>query len=189
MTQARRLAAVGLVAAVTLGGCGDGSASEPAPAPASRSTPDSAAPSPSVAPAAGKLVSLSKLSVRVPRGWSVDRQTFVGELATSFAPGSNRDGLTVSVLPDEPYRDLAQSLRLERDNTSGLSRPVRLADTTIGGVPVYHLSARQQYGGRHLDGFGCWLEGSAVRISFELSGNAAHRRQVIESVLATWTWK
>ena len=67
-------------------------------------------------------------------------------------------------------------------------RPKRLKDTTVDGVPVFHLEGQ-------LDktfwfaAYGAIRDDTVVYVRFDLDTSPAKSRQVVESVLATWQWK
>ena len=73
-------------------------------------------------------------------------------------------------------------------NVADDRRPKRLTDTTLDGVPVFHVEGR-------LDdtiwfaAYGAIRDDTVVYVRFDLDTPPAKSQQVVESVLATWQWK
>jgi len=192
-----KVAAVATLLALVLTGCsssGDPTEDPPrsdapsqdatgsSPEDPAESPTESPTATPTVEPASGPVLDVDGVSVRLPRGWRVRYDTAVS------GTGLGKQGLIfVSVFagPERPLRALIrEDLRL----TGPVTQLRRADDTTLGGNPAYHYTARATATNLR-DSFGTWDDGDEVIVQFDLHDDrsAAERRELVESVLATYT--
>ncbi len=178
------LAVVGLVA-VLLTGCGEsdqGGTSGTEPADPDSGTPSSQA----VESADGPRVENAHASYRVPRGYEVAEELAGTIPANDSGPG--RSAITLAEVPAFGSTDLGAAAGVVARNVAQDRRPKRMADTTLDGVPVFHVEGK-------LDetvwfaAYGAIRDDTVVYVRFDLDTSPAKSQQVVESVLATWQWK
>ncbi len=178
-----------LMCSVLLAGCGD---DEPPPAaPTGSST--SADPSPSEPeqtgpePAAGPEVELGSLTLSFPVGYE-PRET--EDLGAELVVGTGSDGERVALGAFEDFSRESLDEAVELAITTGLwtRRPKRLDDREVDGVPMYHLSGPTG-GGSTIEQFGAEFGGYDMTFLVSSEGSDADRQLLIDSVLATATWK
>jgi hypothetical protein len=184
--HALRRTALALVAcaATALAGCGGGDSSEAtgpsSTAPASPST----STSPSVAPAEGRRVDLAAFTARTPQGFDYDNS-----LAKEIVFSGSRDyaqEVTYSDITVFPGTSNRFAARLSIRNSDWDPKPSIAGSVTFAGATWYHLTGPIGKG-QHLEEFGTVTPGSSrlVKLSFEMKGPAARRRELVDSVLAT----
>jgi hypothetical protein len=66
--------------------------------------------------------------------------------------------------------------------------PKQMAESTLDGVPVFHLEGDLDLG-IHFAAYGAIRDDTVVYVRFDLEGSPAESQEVVESVLATWQWK
>lgn len=195
----RTAAVVGAVLALVLTAC---TADEGAPAAEERAsagttdtpsetpseTPSSETPSetpgetPTVEPATGPLVEVSGVSIRLPQGW---KPAYVTSVSGS---GIGRNGqLLLSVLAarERPLRAMmAEELRLFGE----VRRVRRLPDTTLGGSSAYEYTGWTEMEDQRFS-VGAWDDGYEVFVRVDVSDSvpASERRELFESVIATYS--
>jgi hypothetical protein len=211
--RARTTVAVGALfcAANLLGACSDSdSGSSAGPTPSSSATPASEpaetapaatptapsispsdSPSPEVtatgpAPATGLEVTETRITVRAPEGWKLQRGG-INKWATSAREVGGVGSFTVYDYPQDQPSTVEQEARdaLRDGFDPGVKR---IADTTLGGVPAYQLT--QQGDGFPYTEIGTVHNGGDIAIQFEMSPliEPAEQQAIIDSVLASVTW-
>lgn len=194
----RRQGLVGVaLAALALSGCGSDeqapesstgtassaeSASSESPTESPTDSPTgSPTETPTVAPATGAVLEVEGIALRLPKKWRVGYDTSVA--ATAQGP---QGFMGLSVIAGDP---LSLRALVERDLKSAgpMETMRRLPDRTLGGNPAYHYEGRDRHDVRHA--VGTWDDGYQVLIHFELEEEIprAERRELFESVIATYT--
>lgn len=181
-----------IVLVIALAGCNDSSPSaDPDPDESSTSSPTQSSsesptesPESTVAPADGELIETRYFSVRAPKGF-VYRKVMDG-LSMTYRAWSD-DAVYFAVISDS-----TESLDEEAHDTlnasSYLILPKRVEDTVIDGRPVWHATG--PIDDSHVaDLYGLWINGASVAVTFETLSKGKKRTKLIESMLATWTWK
>jgi hypothetical protein len=185
--------AVACLVAVLLTGCQDedpGGTSGSEPADPSSGSSQSSSPGSSqsggVEPADGPVVENAHASYRVPRGYEVgDEQA--GTIPADDS-GPSRSAITLAEVPAFGNTDLGMTARVLARNVAQDRPPKVLADSTLDGVPAFHLEGQ-------LDetfwfaAYGAVRDDTVVYVRFDLDGSPAKSQEVVESVLATWHWK
>jgi hypothetical protein len=175
--------ALGLVA-VLLTGCGDSDEGvRPDTDPTGSGSPS---PGEAVEVADGPRVQNAHAAYHVPRGYEVADE--VGGTIPANDSGPGRSAITLAEVPAFGSTDLGAAAGVVARNVAQDRRPPRLADTTLDGVPVFHVEGQ-------LDetvwfaAYGAVRDDTVVYVRFDLDTPAGKSRQVVESVLATWQWK
>ena len=185
--------ALSAVLVIGLAGCNDSSpAADPDPGESSASSPtespsgSTAPPEPTVAPADGELIENDYFSVRAPKGFVYKS---LGILTSTIYRASSDDGVYFSVLPYYPTETSLDELADNVLSTSGYEiTPKRIEDSVIDGRPVWHATG--PIDDRDVaDLYGLWINGASVYVTFETLSTGKERTKLIESMLATWTWK
>lgn len=190
MTLPFRTAAAATVLLLGLAACGEPDVPDPDPTPTapttSTSTTSDPTPTSTVVPATGVEISTSRFSFRAPEGF--EKRSISGELIGSVADLLPDDTIYFSVLED--YRDatLDEMAQTYLDSSSAEILPKKQPDTEIDGRPVFHLSGPVS-DRAHDDVYGLITDGAGVIITFDIHSPAARRKEIIESTLATFTWK
>jgi hypothetical protein len=198
------LATLALLATPGLAGC-DSSAGGPAPttggepsspgdatsgpAPGDRTTQASTgAPTqePTVRPATGARLDTDLLRLRFPAGYLVSR-TFAPDIYEASRRGlaDHRVEYATGDLLVQGSLDYLAGLSVKFAAWDG--RPRRLPPVEIDGVPCFHLRGVQY--GQPTDVFGAQRGLTQVSLTFSLADPPAKRQEIIDSVLATLTWK
>lgn len=197
LRRARSVSAAVVALAAVAAGCtgdpGDGPSPTPSTAPSSPSPSSTASDpgggetstAPEPTPADGPLVEADAYAFRVPRGYRVDGDVSFSVNADDPETLSSIHLGALSGAPDQSLDDL---VRRSRQIVLWSGRPRRLPDVVIDGVAFYHLVGRQDPVAG-VEEFGTVHDGSDVRLSFALRLPPAQRRDVIDSVLATFTWR
>lgn len=181
-----------LVCSALLSGCGD---DEKSPGDGPSASPTSVSPSPSgsepgestVEPASGAQVELGSLTVSYPEGFEPRESEAMGaELVTATGPDGERVGL--SAYEDFSHESLAKAVDLAITTGLWTSEPERLDDLDVDGVPMYHLSGPDGAGAT-LEQFGAEFGGYDMTLTVSTEGSAAERQALIDSILATASWK
>ncbi len=140
-------------------------------------------PSANVEPATGKRLEGDQFTVNIPQGWRADPEV-MGVTFTYDPPGTDTVVTGVSAVSrlslDQAARRFSSSV--SRDGVR------RLPDTTLGGEPAFHLTAKP-VGEKVYEAFGLWRNNEIVTLEFDITGTRAERRQLMESVAATWQWR
>lgn len=196
LTPARRIA--GVVLALTLpasacsldrsGAAGGDPDSAPAGSvapggdgsPGSRSSRLTTAP-----PATGPLVETPAFRLRVPAGYTVDRSV---TLSIGAYDDAGPDMIFIGDRENTSDLPLNEQVRISRDVGLWVGEVRRLPDVTVDGVTFYHLMGREA-GIEHVEEFGAVHGGAGVRIVFNLFSAAHQRREVLQSVLASFEWR
>lgn len=179
---------------VLLAGCGgNDSASGHDATPAaggSDGATSSTSPSPTVAPATGHVVHTSFYSAHVPKGWRVD-QTIPDFFTAADDPDSSSAvafGIAKTYNNHFTLGQLAhQTIRANSWEREHLDVDLH---SSLAGEPAYHLSGRLS-GGGDVDSYGVSYDARHVTVDFELYAPLSQRqkRQLVDSVLASWQWK
>ena len=179
----RRTTSLVVLAGLTplLAAC-DGGSTGVAESTAGSASPSASGSPPAIEPAAGRRISLAALSARTVDGYDYDNS-----LAKEIVFSSSRDlgqDLTFSDVTVYPGTTNATAARLTIKNSSWKQRPRTAAPVTIDDEQWYHLTGPIG-DGKHLEDYGTVHDSRLVRISFELTGPAPKRAQIVASVLAT----
>jgi len=139
-----------------------------------------------VEPADGPTVENAYASFRVPAGYEVAE----GQAGTIPADdsGPGRSAITLAEVPAFGNTNLGRVAGVLARNVAQDRRPKRMEETTLDGVPVFHLEGQldQTF---WFAGYGGIRDDTVVYVRFDLDTPPAKSRQVVESVLATWQWK
>lgn len=172
--------------ALAVAGCGgDDPSDTTAPPSGSPTSPGpSTSSTPTVKPASGRKVSLAALTARTPQGFDYDNS-----LAKEIVFSASRDYRTevtysdITVFPGTSNRFAA---RLSIKNSDWNPKPTIAPSVELAGTRWYHLIGPIGKG-QHLEEFGTVTADSSrlVKVSFEMTGSAAQRKELVESVLAT----
>lgn len=175
---------------------------EPAPDPSSGGATSSTAGSPgatdptgsvepTVAPATGPRLSMPHARLRIPAGWYVGDQ-----LVTSHKDGQDPDSTSLLSLGETPALGSTADLTELRRNALDVARrvypmtPEQRPDVEVDGVEMYHLEGRVQPLNWESE-FGAIVDDHVVVLRFHLSPRTplTERRQLVDSVLATFEWR
>jgi hypothetical protein len=137
---------------------------------------------PSVAPAAGRKVSLAAFTARVPKGYDYDN-SLAREIVFSGSPDLHQQ-IEYSDVTVYPGTSNTTAARLSIKNSSWHPKPAIADPVTLDGATFYHLTGPVGRGKR-LDEFGSVQGSRLVKLSFELEGPPARRKKLVDSVLAT----
>lgn len=175
-------------AVLTVTGCGD---DEPGSDP-SAGAPESSVASPSasaepvddgVTPASGITIDGDQYRVTIPKGWKADKE-LLGVVFT-YDP-DNTDVIAVTSVDGAPT-SLDEAARIAVKG-SGVAGTRRVEDTTLGGLPAYHLTATP-VGEKVYEEFGLSVGDQLVSIAFDIRAPDGERQALMDSVLATFEWK
>lgn len=186
MPVSSRLVTV-LVAGWLLSSCASGAdqPSESAPT-AAATTPSSPIPTPRSS-SAGRVVDqgASCFSYVVPRGWQIVDH-YVGSDVVYYAvnPAQSWNVASRCTRKSAPT-SLAALARVPMREDLRTSRPRRLANVRLDGVPAYHV--RGHADGDVNDYFGAYRNGCRVVVWFNLT-SAPGRQRLMQSVLRSWRW-
>lgn len=185
--------AVSTVLVIALAGCNNSSSSaDPDPGESSASSPTEASsesptesPEPTVAPADGELIETRYFSVRAPKGFVYEKLTY---LTSMIYRARSDDAVTFSVFSDSPESSLDRQAHNLLKARGYVILPKQVEDTVIDGRPVWHATGPiDDY---HVaDLYGLWINGASVAVTFDTLSTNKRRTELIESILATWTWK
>lgn len=199
----RAIAAAAVASALLAAGCGgsadpsgDPTGSGPSPTASGSSTSPSTDEStsttptatPTATPATGPLLEMPDVSVRAPAGWKLQKQV-VDFSIDAKAPGS----ITGVQLSDQSALGEASLQKLARVTVQsyGESGSVRAVDTvTIDGVESYHVTGNTSRFDQ-VDDYGAIRDGAQVNLHFlfeKKDFTPAERQDIIDSVLASWSW-
>jgi hypothetical protein len=173
-------------------GCGgsDDPGSDPGTTGSSPAT-SSASPSesPSESAATGIRLQLANSAVRAPQGW-----THASDL-TRFEDGADSpDSLSYVMLGEiNAFGSQASAEELARNRIKANlypKAPEVLPVTDLAGTPAYHVAGFVT-GQQYLEEFGTIVRDRIVTLTFSFNRKvpAEERRQVVEQVLPTFTWK
>ncbi len=172
-----------LVCSVLLSGCGD---DEKSPEGGPSESPTGEAPSETSEPAAGPEIKLGSLTLSYPEGYDPRESEAMGaEVVTATGPDGERLGLTA--YEDFSHESLAKAVDLAITTGLWTSKPDRLDDLDVDGVPMYHLSGPGGAGAT-IEQFGAEFGGYDMTLVVSTEGSAADRQALIDSILATATW-
>lgn len=189
------LAAALTVLALLVSACGDGSAgAEPSPSASTDQAGESpsgegtsAASTPDVPPADGKLVDTSYFSVHVPRGWRVN-ETVPDMSIVAFGPDLEQVSFALSrVAPGRDYT-LAELARLQLRLRPWSPKPKLVDPVDLAGEPAYHLTGPVGNGFR-ADAFGLLRGDREILVDIETRGSARVQEETVDAMLASWQWK
>jgi hypothetical protein len=177
--------------ALTLAGCadaGDGEAGAEQPDGASPTSAASTSPSPTAKDATGALLEQPDATVRAPEGF-----THAPDVLASQDSAEDVTSLSQVHLSQKPgWRGagLDEAASTSRDNKSFRTRPDRVDDIELDGVPAYHLTGRVDQS-LTFDEFGALRHGQLFLVEFEFDSGVSEseRREAIESSLATFEWR
>lgn len=177
---------------VLLAGCGD---DEEPPEDAPSGSPTSEAPSPSeseptepiVEPAAGPRVELGSLTVSYPEGYEPRESEALGaELVAASGPDGER--LALGAYEDFSPQSLDEAVDLAITTGLWIRKPKRLVDLEVDGVSMYHLAGPGGVGST-IEQFGAEFGDFDMTFTVSTEGSKADRQELIDSILATATWK
>ena len=190
------LAALGVVAALTLAGCNSDSdepkgGSDPTGS-SSTSTSSSESPSesasPTVTPAKGPLLALKRVTVNAPDGWKRGKDLVAFE---KHAGDGSFSGISVN---DIPATDLTLSLAeraADYAKNGGFVRKPKVRGTVdVNGVECWRVAGKVD-ATSHQETYGTIHDNAAVTISmnfYDTDYSAAERQEVVASVLASVNW-
>lgn len=191
-TRVRWYVALTLAAVVALAGCG--SDEEPAPQGGSSGMPtETGAPSePAVEPATGPELVADRLTVNLPEDWErSDKYSILTEVGVSTE--KNTSGW-VSLFFSFAAKDLDAAVAVEQSTDQTKAKELRrLDDTTVAGMPAYHLVDPRKKTQRK-EMYGVVHEGRAYSVTFmfddvigtpEKENESDEVDDVIASILAT----
>lgn len=195
MTRLLGKVAVGAAGAVLLTGCGGNSSSTPdatgstagststqASDPTSPSSPSST--STSVAPATGRKLDVEGFSVRTPKGF--DRELGVLARNKVIVNSKTSDQIAAVYITSIGPVPLSEAVRLARRNSLGGDKLARLPDVEVAGQTFYRLAGKPGTG-RYVEEYGAIVDGSLCALTFTLRTEPAARKQIVASVLASFT--
>ncbi len=190
-------ASLGLVLAI--GAACDGSEDPgPDPSPSATGTPGSGSPTPSDEPSAepsaeaatGPLLKMPEAQVRAPEGW-VKADGMVPTISRATPP----EGISAIRLGSIDAFGATPSLDELAQNTIMASlaetKPKKQPNVEIDGKEVYHLSGPTDER-NYLDQYGVVYKDRIVTLEIDLDTkyvSEAERAEIVESVLASFTWK
>jgi hypothetical protein len=180
-----------LLGLVACGDSGNNSTRDPAASGTTTSASTTGEPSPTeptstVKPASGFKVDTSRFSFRAPKGF--ENHPISGELIGSVVDLLPDDSIYFSIFEDYHDLTLDEMAKAYLDASSYQILPKEVAHTEIDGRPVFHLSGPIS-DRSYADAYGLVIDGTGVNITFEVHSNAARRKEIIESTLATFRWK
>jgi len=175
-------------AVLPLTGCGDDEpgADPSAVAPTTSTASPSASEEPrtdGVPPASGITIEGDQYRVRIPKGWKADEE-LLGVVFT-YNP-DNTDVIAVTSV-DGAAASLDEAARIAVKG-SGVAGTRRVDDTTLGGLPAYHLTATP-VGEKVYEELGLSVGDQLVSIAFDIRAPEGEREALMSSVLATFEWK
>ncbi len=187
-----RPAAVLIVLAAGLAGCGGGSDDDPGKKPSGAT---STAVSPGATRADGDTITTDEFSYAVPKGWKQSDQSTALSLAVDL---EDHDGFSdnINVIRDDTVAGVGGDElepAVEKVLTAANATDITIKDRImIGGEEAVHVGAifelndkkyrTEQYAIGHGDA------GYVVTVSFSESVPEAERDTVSESILTTWKW-
>ncbi len=191
-----------LVVIALAGACSAGD--DPGTGPAPTSAPTSGSPSETgpgspgptatggtgVAPATGPVLRMPHSSVRIPSGWRTESQ-----LVPTQRDASDQD--TVSIMKLGEINAFGRTFGADAAAETALRvikriyplQPKRLPNVEVDGTEMYHLSGRIQPL-NWLEEYGAVVDDRIVTLTFQFSPevSAGERREIADSVLATFRW-
>lgn len=183
-----------LVSAALLAGCGDdekspdaepsGAATSASPTPTESEEPTE----PTVEPATGAEVELGSLTLTFPEGFEPSEASAMGgEVVTASGPGGTA---RLAFVAAKSFNTQTPDEAVEIAIATGLwtRKPRRLDDVEVDGVVMYHLSGPAGMGFTDVQ-FGAESGGYDVSFTVGASGSPAERQELIDSILATASWK
>ena len=194
-TRVRWYVALALAAVVALGGCGSDDESSPRGGSSGGPT-ESAAPTepsePEVEAATGPELVADRLTVRMPEGWErSDKYSILNEVGR---PTDDDTSGWVSLFFSYAAKDLDAAVAVEQRTDQTKAKELRrLDDTTIAGMPAFHLVDPHEKSARK-ETYGVVHEGRAYTMTFifddvlttpEKEHEAPEVDDVIASVLAS----
>ena len=142
-----------------------------------------------VAPATGVRLTMPRATVRAPRGWTrspalVSDQTDAEDDDTASAMTLAETQAFGSTAGADELADIARASNLDP------MIPRKLPAVELDGVEVYHLAGKVQRL-NYLEEFGAVVDDRIVTLSFQLSPEITptERREIVDSVLATFRWR
>lgn len=192
--------AAALTAVLLLGtACGNDDASaDPSPEPSSSTTASSPTPTDeptdeptsTVAPATGPVLHLPQATVRVPKGWFLTPR-IVPQQADAGSHKYGASSISLAQIKSYDTTLSADELADQWFEASFYPRdPKKLPLTELDGKEVYHLAGKVQPL-LYYEEFGTQVNGRLVSIAFMFSPAVSKEegQEIIESTLATFTWK
>ena len=173
-------------AVLPLTGCGEEPRADPpaAPTTSTASPVVSEEPSdPGNPPASGITIEGDQYRVTIPKGWKADEE-LLGVVFT-YNP-DNTDVIAVTSV-DGATTSLDEAARIAVKG-SGVAGTRRVDDTTLGGLPAYHLTATP-VGEKVYEEFGVSVGNQLVSIAFDIRAPDGERQALMNSVLTTFEWK
>ncbi len=172
-------------ATLVLGACGGTGATgaDPSASPTAGEPSSTSPAASSVEPATGPQVRTDTFTVRLPEGFRV-----TDDGVAVAATGPSGDRMNLATLPLYADKSLHQLVDVAVGNGSWDSRPERLDDVVVDGVEMYHLSGPTGLGVTR-DEVGAQTDATFAYADFDLRGPESVRRELIDSVLATWRWR
>jgi hypothetical protein len=178
--------AVAVTVCLVLAGCqddgGDGAGGEPSPT-GSATSPESPT---SVPAATGPAVDGDTFAAHVPEGWRLDA-SFSTDFIDQFDHPAQAGELMSFGEFDGEVRPFEQAAKENFASFQGSGRKRRMPDTEVAGQTMWHFVSREPLGVK--EEYGTVYQGHNVTLGVELGGTPEERRQVVESVLASWEWQ
>jgi hypothetical protein len=171
---------------LSLAGCqDDGGGKSSSKDSSSTSAPSTDEPT-DAAPAGGPVVKGDVFTVNAPDGWVKDKN-FSNDFVDQYVEASGGQQMYVGEIEGEvrPLDEVAA------DNFSGFAptgTKRKKVTAEFAGDPSYHFTAKNG-DGVFAEEFQTIHDGTLVVFGVVLSGTAAERQAVVDSVLSTWQWK
>lgn len=187
LTVTALLLAVGCGADETPSSGGAASSSTAEPSEPTEPTEPTDEPSSTAQPAAGPTIDTPGLTVTVPKGF--EEREISGRNIISAVDLLPDDRIVLSFQGDYGDYSLDELATFDKDSASSLQGIPRADDVEIDGVPAYHFAGENDL--RTVDVFGAGIDQNWMIVSFELNAldQPRKREQIVESTLATLTWK
>jgi hypothetical protein len=199
-TPTSRVAALALVSALTLAGCGGSDDDAPKSDPKSSASADKPADEPAADAAAGSKVEGTGYTYAVPEGWDVPTQeipgteqtdTFAADLTDADGFADNINVIRLDPAPMEELDKLEKALTAELETAGSKDVTVRDRADIAGDEAVHIASVQNQQGKSYLtEQYNAIHDGVSYVVTFSFSDTVsdADRDKVADSILASWTW-
>lgn len=171
----------------------DGKSGEAEPSTPSASVSSSQEPSateeptPTVAPATGRTMSLEGTRVNIPEGWKISQPGKSSIIELGYDPDDLDNTISLFGFPKLSLMSIEEQVRRLVKGSGWDARPERLPDVMIDGTAVTHVSGPYK-GGARAETFATLVGERQLELTFEFDDNKskAKRKEIIESVLASW---
>ncbi len=198
-TLTRRMAALSIVAALSLAGCSSSDGSDGGDTPNADETA-ATTPAPEVDAAGGDTIEGTGYTYVVPEGWAVPSQTvpgteqtdtFAADLTDSDGFSDNVNVIRLDPAPIEDIDKLEGALVDELEGAGSKDVTTRGRADVDGEEAIHIASGQEQRGATYLtEQYNAIHDGVSYVITFSFSDSVseADRDSLAQSVLTTWKW-